>query len=67
MVGEDKNDRKTKKQKQTNKQTKKKQQKNKKQTKNKHGFLAVAILLFIGNIIITSWPPWVVWKLFFLM
>ena len=33
----------------------------------KHCFLEAAILLFIGKIIITWWPPWVIWKLFVLM
>ena len=31
----------------------------------KHGFVAAAILLFIGKIIKTQWTPRVVWKLFF--
>ena len=31
-----------------------------------HCFLAAAILLFIGKIIITYWPPWAFWRLFFL-
>ena len=35
--------------------------------RKKHCFLAAAILLFIGKIIITELPPWVVWKLFILM
>ena len=35
--------------------------------RKKHCFLAAAILLFIGKINITKWPPWVVWKLFFLI
>ena len=33
----------------------------------KHCFLAAAILLFIGKIIITWKPPWVFLKLFVLM
>ena len=35
--------------------------------REKHRFLAAAILLFIAKIIITWWPPWVIWKLFVLM
>ena len=35
--------------------------------RKKHRFLAAAILLFIGKIIITWSPPWVIWKLFVLM
>ena len=37
------------------------------ETSKKHCFLAVAILFFIGKIIITWQPPWVIWKLFVLM
>ena len=33
----------------------------------KHRFLAAAILLFIGKIVITWKAPWVIWKLFVLM
>ena len=35
--------------------------------RKKHRFLAAAILLFIGRIIITLQPPWVIWKFFVLM
>ena len=35
--------------------------------RKKHCFLAAAILLFIGKIIITWWPPWVILKFFVLM
>ena len=35
--------------------------------KKKHCFLVAAILLFIGKIIITWEPSWVIWKLFVLM
>ena len=35
--------------------------------RRKHCFLAAAILLFIGKIIITWQPTWVIWKLFVLM
>ena len=33
----------------------------------KHRILAAAILVFIGKIIITWQPPWVIWKFFVLM
>ena len=35
--------------------------------RKEHRFLAAAILLFIGKIIVTWIPPWVIWKLFVLM
>ena len=35
--------------------------------RKKHCSLAAAILLFIGKIIITQWPPLVFWNLFFLI
>ena len=35
--------------------------------RKKHCFLAAAILLFIGKIIVTWQPPWVIWKLFVFM
>ena len=53
MVGEDKNDRKTKKQ--TNKQTKTKTTNKNKNKKPR--LLSSSYFAFIGNIIITLWPP----------
>ena len=35
--------------------------------REKHHFLAAAILLFIGKIIIIWYSPWVIWKFFVLM
>ena len=35
--------------------------------KRKKALLSTRHFVFIGEIIITLWPPWVVWKLFFLI